>query len=385
MRCAYLLDRLAARGEPVDRAGSGKVIEAYPAPALVSWGLSAVGYKSRVGVARIPELLNQLEEGLGGIQMTPQQREAAGADHNHFDALVASLVARAAALGLTQPPESEEERGRAVREGWIHVPTQPAPPPAASREHPDGSSTLPVGSGRPRRRLRLPGALVLPDHDGDRRPPAAGARRRLPRPPAASRAIHSARDVAILAAVPLTVVVNLFGQAFYAGLAAAAVIEWRAHRPLPSFIPMLRALPMGRLILLDLVITLGTAIGFVLLVIPGLVFMAYFSISPALVKFEHRGVWGSMRRSRELVRGQFLAGDADRRRHDPGHRDRGVPDQRALPRPRDRHAGRPRGRRRCCSRSRGSSSWSPHWRCSSCAARCRSRRSCSAPSVTSTS
>ena len=127
MRCAYLLDRLAARGDPVDRAGSGRVIEAYPAPALVSWGLSAVGYKSRVGVARIPELLNQLEEGLGGIQMTPQQREAAGADHNQFDALVASLVARAAALGLTQPPESEEERGRAVREGWIHVPTNPLP------------------------------------------------------------------------------------------------------------------------------------------------------------------------------------------------------------------------------------------------------------------
>lgn len=127
MRCAYLLDRLAARGDPVDRAGSGRVIEAYPAPALVSWGLSAVGYKSRVGVARIPELLNQLEEGLGGIRMTPQQREAAGADHNQFDALVASLVARAAALGLTQPPESEEERERAAREGWIHVPTNPLP------------------------------------------------------------------------------------------------------------------------------------------------------------------------------------------------------------------------------------------------------------------
>lgn len=36
MRCAYLLDRLAARGEPVDRAGSGKVVEAYPAPALTA-------------------------------------------------------------------------------------------------------------------------------------------------------------------------------------------------------------------------------------------------------------------------------------------------------------------------------------------------------------
>jgi hypothetical protein len=33
--------------------------------------------------------------------------------------------------------------------------------------------------------------------------------------------------------------------------------------------------------------------------------MAFFSISPALVKFEHQSVWGSMRRSRELVRGNF--------------------------------------------------------------------------------
>jgi predicted nuclease with RNAse H fold len=125
MRCAYLLDRLAARGEPVARDGSGKLIESYPAPALSAWKLSAVGYKSRVGKARIPELLDRLEEGLGGIRMTPQQREAAGTDHNQFDALVSSLVARAAALGLTQPPESAEERERAVREGWIHVPTNP--------------------------------------------------------------------------------------------------------------------------------------------------------------------------------------------------------------------------------------------------------------------
>jgi predicted nuclease with RNAse H fold len=127
MRCAYLLDRLAARGEPVDRAGSGKVIEAYPAPALSGWGLSATGYKSKVGVARLPELLSRLEEGLGELRMSGQQRESAGTDHNCFDALIASLVARAAALGLTQPPESDEERDRATREGWIHVPTNPLP------------------------------------------------------------------------------------------------------------------------------------------------------------------------------------------------------------------------------------------------------------------
>ena len=125
MRCAYLLDRLAARGEPVDRAGSGKVIEAYPAPALLSWGLSATGYKSKVGAARLPELLSRIEEGVGGITMSAEQRGAAGADHNRFDALVCSLVARAAALGLTQPPEPGEQADRATREGWIHVPTNP--------------------------------------------------------------------------------------------------------------------------------------------------------------------------------------------------------------------------------------------------------------------
>ena len=125
MRCAFLLDRLAARGDSVDRAGSGKVIEAYPAPALVSWGLSATGYKSKVGAARLPVLLDRLEDQLMGIEMTPQERRAASSDHNCFDALVASLVARAAALGLTHLPESGEQAERAAREGWIHVPANP--------------------------------------------------------------------------------------------------------------------------------------------------------------------------------------------------------------------------------------------------------------------
>ncbi len=129
--------------------------------------------------------------------------------------------------------------------------------------------------------------------------------------------------MAVLVAVPLTVIVNLFGQAFYAGLTAAAVIEWREHRPLPGPRALLRSVPLGRLVLLDIVLTLGTAIGLVLLVIPGLIWLAYFSIAPALVKFEHRGVWGSMRRSRELVRGNFWRVMAIVVGHDRLHRDRG--------------------------------------------------------------
>ncbi|MGA8219848.1 MAG: hypothetical protein WB771_14895 [Solirubrobacterales bacterium] len=117
--------------------------------------------------------------------------------------------------------------------------------------------------------------------------------------------IRSAEDVAILAAVPITVAVNLLGQAVYAGIAAAAVVEWRTSRPLPGIRTLARALPLGRLILLDLVVSLGAAVGFVLLIVPGLVFLAYFSISPPLIKFEHRTVRGALRRSAQLVRGSF--------------------------------------------------------------------------------
>lgn len=117
--------------------------------------------------------------------------------------------------------------------------------------------------------------------------------------------IRSARDVAILAAVPITVAVNLLGQAVYAGMAAAAVVEWRANQPLPGIRILARSLPLGRLILLDLVLSVGAALGFLLLVIPGLVFLAYFSISPPLIKFEHRTVRGALRRSAQLVRGNF--------------------------------------------------------------------------------
>ncbi len=42
-----------------------------------------------------------------------------------------------------------------------------------------------------------------------------------------------------------------------------------------------------------------------LIVVPAFVFIAYYGIAPAVVKIEHHGVWGSMRRSAELVRGNF--------------------------------------------------------------------------------
>jgi hypothetical protein len=116
--------------------------------------------------------------------------------------------------------------------------------------------------------------------------------------------LRSIGDFATLGASLLTAAVNLFGQAVYAGLAAAAVIDWRAGQPLPPLSGLLRALPLKRLIVLDIVITVLTAIGFVVLIIPGLIVLTYIGISPAVLKIEHLGVQQALSRSIELVRGR---------------------------------------------------------------------------------
>jgi hypothetical protein len=111
-------------------------------------------------------------------------------------------------------------------------------------------------------------------------------------------------DFATLGAALLTAAVNLFGQAVYAGLTAAAVVEWRAGQPLPHLSALLRAMPIKRLIVLDLVVTLLAAIGFVLLIVPGLIVLTYIAISPAVLKLEHLGVQEALARSIQLVRGR---------------------------------------------------------------------------------
>jgi hypothetical protein len=117
--------------------------------------------------------------------------------------------------------------------------------------------------------------------------------------------IRSAKDIALLGAILLTTAINLLGQAIYAGLTAAADIDWRAGKPLPPLSSLIRSLPIGGLIVLDLLLSLGIAFGILLLVVPGLIFLAYVGISPAVMKLEHRGPVDAMRRSVELVRGNF--------------------------------------------------------------------------------
>lgn len=118
--------------------------------------------------------------------------------------------------------------------------------------------------------------------------------------------VRSVTDLAQLGGALLLVAVNLLGQAVYAGLTAAAVVDWRAGLPLPPLRTLLRAMPLGRLMILDLLLTLGGAIGFLFLIVPGLVFYTYLAISPAVLKLEHLGVRAAIARSVRLVRGHAL-------------------------------------------------------------------------------
>ena len=75
-------------------------------------------------VMAMHELLREVERRLGRLDLDVRQRALAESDHNSFDALVSSLIARSSALGLTAGPPAELA-DRAVREGWIHIPTNP--------------------------------------------------------------------------------------------------------------------------------------------------------------------------------------------------------------------------------------------------------------------
>jgi predicted nuclease with RNAse H fold len=116
-RCANLLAHLAATGVPIDRSGAGLVVEVYPAASLRRWGLTHRGYK-RPGQDSLVDDLLAAAPWLDLASFEPRCRES----HDAFDAVIAALAARAAALGRSlSPTAAQREAARA--EGWIAVPT----------------------------------------------------------------------------------------------------------------------------------------------------------------------------------------------------------------------------------------------------------------------
>ena len=124
IRCANLLTELA-QGKRVDRIGGGLALEVYPRAALFQWGLTTTGYKRGPGARQVRvEIVRELREATWLSIASAQARQLEESDHL-LDALIAALVARAAALGHTAPPQSKLLRAARL-EGWIHLPhTEP--------------------------------------------------------------------------------------------------------------------------------------------------------------------------------------------------------------------------------------------------------------------
>ncbi len=127
MRCAALLDALAAAGHPVDRVGGSQVLEVYPAAALKHWGLPHQGYKKQKGAIVRGQALDHLLAKLPTLKLDGDALDRCRHSDDAFDALICALVARAAALGLTTPPCPGNQTERARVEGWIHLPTSDIP------------------------------------------------------------------------------------------------------------------------------------------------------------------------------------------------------------------------------------------------------------------
>lgn len=123
MRCAVIQAKIAAGYGPQARDGSGRLAEVYPAASLKHWGLLARGYKGRgtPEAERLGLVLEHLEAAAPWLDLAGNRARLAASD-DLFDAAIASLTARAVAVGQTLRVR-DTHAAAALTEGWIHVPS----------------------------------------------------------------------------------------------------------------------------------------------------------------------------------------------------------------------------------------------------------------------
>lgn len=110
----------------------------------------------------------------------------------------------------------------------------------------------------------------------------------------------------LVVAVVVQVATSSLGEVFYAGVVMSAVSESMEGHRRPPVKKLLRTIPYGGLIVVDILFSFGLAVGLVLLVVPGLIFFARYVLAAPLLELEHSGVRAAFKRSRELARGHKL-------------------------------------------------------------------------------
>jgi len=123
MRCAVIQAKIAALHGRQPRDGSGRLAEVYPAASLKIWGLNGRGYKGRgtPEAGRLGVLLDALRGQAPWLDLAGNEARLAASD-DLFDAVIASLTARAAARRRTLLPDAAHAEA-ARSEGWIHLPS----------------------------------------------------------------------------------------------------------------------------------------------------------------------------------------------------------------------------------------------------------------------
>lgn len=128
-RMAQLREQLFSEtGKRFDRAGGDHIIEVYPPGASLLWGM---GNHLGNGNSKLPEVddkpgkefIERAEAAAPWLQWKDGKRGICLKNDHTSDALLAALVARAAELNLTIPPENGEA-DLAPREGWMHLPSK---------------------------------------------------------------------------------------------------------------------------------------------------------------------------------------------------------------------------------------------------------------------
>lgn len=109
---------------------------------------------------------------------------------------------------------------------------------------------------------------------------------------------------ALLGAIAALTATSLLGEVFYSGAVATALTH-PEHEKLPPISKIARELDYRRLILVDIVYVLLVFVGLTLAVVPGMLVFVWLGLSGPVVEIEKRSVWGSLKRSWQLVRGRF--------------------------------------------------------------------------------
>jgi predicted nuclease with RNAse H fold len=130
MRCAGLLSKLTAAGasgtavaadsrtNPIDRSGSGQVVEIYPGASLRLWGFETAGYRNSPEIRA--RLLSDIQDEAPWLVLDGFA-EIMISSCDAFDAVTAALAARSAFLGHFEGPTPDHEHQARV-EGWVALP-----------------------------------------------------------------------------------------------------------------------------------------------------------------------------------------------------------------------------------------------------------------------